>query len=150
MVKWFKAVGQSFVLLLPALMPSWRFFESIAPSPRIEYCLTNQDDSKNEAWVRFDPRPEHVGFLQGLRRLAYNPAWADYLYASSCAERLIINPTMHSEHMIIRRLKSAVSVETIEQNYLQFRLVFISHEDNEIKETILYYSQKHALHKGVE
>ena len=26
-------------LLLPALIPSWRFFDVIAPSPRIEYAL---------------------------------------------------------------------------------------------------------------
>ena len=28
-----------FKLLLPALIPSWSFFDVIAPSPRIEYAL---------------------------------------------------------------------------------------------------------------
>ena len=30
---------QTVKLLLPALIPSWRFFSTIAPSPRIEFAL---------------------------------------------------------------------------------------------------------------
>lgn len=36
-----KTVLNSFRLLLPAIVPSWRFFDEIAPSPRVEYaCRT--------------------------------------------------------------------------------------------------------------
>ena len=40
-----KIMLQTLKLLLPALIPSWRFFDTIAPSPRIEFTLlkTAQD-----------------------------------------------------------------------------------------------------------
>ena len=43
-------------LLLPALIPSWRFFDTIAPSPRIEYALLH-DPHAAAAWREFRPRP---------------------------------------------------------------------------------------------
>ena len=67
-------------LLLPALIPSWRFFQTIEPSPRIEY------RTDGGAWRLANPVPRRVGPWRMLTRLFWNPARNDALYMTSCAE----------------------------------------------------------------
>ncbi len=44
-------------LLLPALVPSWNFFDVIVASPRVEYAMTDAPDGAIDAWIAFRPRP---------------------------------------------------------------------------------------------
>jgi hypothetical protein len=46
---------QTLKLLLPALIPSWRFFDTIAPSPRIEFTLLKTAQDASGAWREFRP-----------------------------------------------------------------------------------------------
>jgi len=47
-------------LMLPVIIPSWNFFDIIVPSPRIQYALLNNKDSKNCTWIEFRPRPDKL------------------------------------------------------------------------------------------
>ncbi len=46
-----------FALLLPALIPSWNFFDVIAPSPRIEAARLASTDAQ-PVWREFRSRPQ--------------------------------------------------------------------------------------------
>jgi hypothetical protein len=87
-------------LLLPALIPSWNFFDVIAASPRIEYRVLESPDATPHDWLEFRPRPLHVPFSAMLGRLFWNARWNETLFVVSCAGRLLAKPTEHSEHEI--------------------------------------------------
>ena len=122
------------MLLLPALIPSWRFFDVIAPSPRIEYALLAAVDDAAD-WIEFRPRPARVSWLAMLGRLVWNPRWNETLFLVSCAERLIDQPTPHSEDEIYRRI--AADLDALEP-WLTFRLVFLERQGEEITREELF------------
>ena len=127
-------------LLLPALIPSWNFFDVIAPSPRVEYALTvGRDDAPND-WRAFRPRPERVPLATMARRLVWNPRLNETLFVVSCAERLIDNPTDHSQDEIFRRIAADLAREPDAESWLSFRLVFLSREGDAIDSEVLYQS----------
>ena len=120
-------------LLAPALIPSWNFFDVIAPSPRIEYArLASAEDAARE-WHEFRPRPQHVSPLTMLQRLVWNPRWNEALFAVACAERLVDQPTAHSEDEIYRRIAADVGA-----GWLTFRLMFVSREGETLRREVLF------------
>ena len=131
-------------LLLPALIPSWNFFDVIAPSPRLEYALRPSSAVPQEGWTEFRPRPRRVSARAMLRRLVWNPRWNETLFLVSCAERLINAPTDHSQDEIFARLAAELrGGEDGEDGaaaggWLSFRLVFVSREDREIQREVLF------------
>lgn len=132
-------------LLLPAVIPSWRFFDEIAPSPRVEYLLLGHEE---EEWLEFRPRPEKVSIFKMLRRMLWNPRWNESLYLVSCAERLMAEPTDHSANEIFDR----ISRELITLNngnapapFLKFRLVFLYRVNGLIERHVTYQSEARAL-----
>lgn len=130
-------------LLLPALIPSWNFFDVIAPSPRIEYALAPSPAIPQEGWAEFRPRPQRVSTLERLRRLLWNPRWNESLFLVSCAERLINAPTDHSQDEIFSRL--AAGLGPAPGAWLSFRLVFVSREDLAIQREVLFQSAPRRL-----
>ncbi len=130
-------------LLLPALIPSWNFFDVIAPSPRIEYALAPSSAVPQEGWVEFRPRPQRVSALALLRRLLWNPRWNETLFLVSCAERLINAPTDHSQNEIFSRL--AAGLGQAQEGWLSFRLVFVSREGRAIQREVLFQSAPRRL-----
>jgi hypothetical protein len=137
-------VRNPFTLLLPALIPSWNFFDVIAPSPRIEYALLRSVGDASGDWRAFRPRPERVSPLAMLARLAWNPRWNETLFLVSCAERLTDHPTPHSEDEIFRRIAADLAREPslgrgdIERPWLCFRLVFVSREHEAVVSEVLF------------
>lgn len=113
-------------LLLPALIPSWNFFEAIAPSPRIEYALAKAAGTEPTDWREFRPRPDRVSPVETLRRLFWNPRWNESLFLVSCAERLILEPTAHSETEILQRVARDVAHDP--DAWLTIRLMFVHRE----------------------
>ncbi|CUH75704.1 hypothetical protein TRM7557_00519 [Tritonibacter multivorans] len=111
-------------LLLPALIPSWRFFKTVAPSPRVEYRLLHRGEAGD--WQEDRPRPAHLSFFTMLRRMLWNPAWNEQLFMVSCAERLVEadspHSSAHSEDEINRRIARLLPMA--DDTELQFRLVF--------------------------
>lgn len=120
------------LLLLPALIPSWRFFREIAPSPRIDYRLDGGD------WQRLCPPPKRVSVLQMLMRLFWNPARNEELYLVTLSERLAEDPSRHSIDEINRR--TARLVRAPPGARLQFRLLFIEREGQRLVTHELYRS----------
>ena len=148
-------------LLLPAIVPSWNFFDFIAPSPRVQFSLlkTSSDSSTKEQpteWHEFRPRPEHVSFITMLRRLFWNPNWNESLFVMSCAECLMDNPTAHSENEILKRViqyvkdnPSAFSfyMGKADSTQIQFRLLFVQRQGEQLQQDIAFISRIAAFNE---
>ncbi len=136
-------------LLLPALMPSWRFFKSVDPSPRVEWAMLASATSAPQSWREFRPRPQQLTPLAMLRRMLWNPRWNESLFLVSCAERLTLSPTEHSEQEILRRITAELQRSLPPGAclpYLQFRLVFLDRaEDGGLIKAITYQSEPHLM-----
>lgn len=95
-------------LLLPAIIPSWRFFDAVTASPRLDYALTRRPDDAQE-WQPFRPRPAVLTPAAMLRRLFWNPEWNEDLYLVSLAERLVGDASseatrQHSQRELLLRV----------------------------------------------
>lgn len=121
-----------FSLLLPALIPSWRFFREVGPSPRIDYRLDGGD------WRRLCPRPSRLSLFQILARLFWNPQRNEELYLITLSERLAEAPTSHSINEINRRTARLVGAKP--GSWLEFRLVFRMREGHNVVSYALYQS----------
>jgi len=132
-------------LLLPALIPSWRFFDVIAPSPRIEFRLLHDAETPADDWREFRPRPARLSFVHMLTRLIWNPAWNESLFLVSCAERLLDEPTEHSRLEIQRRIAVDVAHATPDAPpFLQFRLILIARDGAALMRSVAYVAPPHA------
>ena len=117
-------------LLLPALIPSWRFFREVAASPRIEV-------RRGDIWQEVAMRPERLGGRAALWRMLWNPDWAETLYLVSLSERQVAAPTTHSLAELICRLSRRLDIPVSE---LQFRLVFVFREGAGLARAVCYQS----------
>ena len=130
-------------LLLPAIIPSWRCFDTIAPSPRIEFTLLKAAQDIPNSWQEFRPRPVHLPMRSMLKRIFWNPRWNETLFLVSCAERLMENPTDHSVQEIVKRIKTEIEqrpVNNMSAPYLQFRLVLVSRQGTQLRRRITFTS----------
>lgn len=141
-------------LLLPALIPSWNFFDVIAPSPRIQFSLLKLENTSNQEWFEFRPRPLHLSFFTMLKRMLWNPGWNESLFLVSCAERIVGNSTQqliqHSENEILKRIEndlpdSESPLNISEATHLQFRLIFIHRQGSALQEEITFISRIQPL-----
>lgn len=132
-------------LILPALIPSWNFFDVIAPSPRIEYAFCDASGKLKSGWQAYRPRPAALSTLTMLRRLIWNPHWNETLFLNSCAERLSqgITPE-HSVREILSRMTRDLS-SNAKASHFRFRLVFVHREDDGLTEEEVYVSEPEAL-----
>jgi hypothetical protein len=132
---------QALKLLLPALIPSWNFFDVIAPSPRIEYALLAAPAAPGD-WREFRPRPERLSPLAMACRMFWNPVWNESLFLVSCAERLTSagsSSNDHSEDEIFKRIAADLRPEeTADAPWLNFQLVFLSRQGEAIEREVLY------------
>ena len=114
-------------LLLPALIPSWRFFKTVEPSPRLEWMINKG------TWREYRPRPFSVSGWQMTRRLIWNPQWNDALYMVSLAERLTLAPDDQTLNEIWNRLGRDLAGQGVKPaDQVQFRLVFVSRAAPEV------------------
>jgi len=126
-------------LLLPALIPSWNFFDVIADSPRIEYTLLAAPEDGDSAWLEFRPRPERIPVPAMVGRLFWNAQWNETLFAISCAERLMEAPTEHSQSEIFRRIAADLS-DRPAGAWLRFRIALLSEREGAIEREIAFIS----------
>ncbi len=144
---------QPLKLLLPALIPSWNFFDSIAPSPRIQYSLLNPDTKQVQEWLEFRPRPAKLPFIKMLKRMLWNPTWNESLFLVSCAERILQHYTEHSENEILQRVKKDLATHPENNSLkmatrLQFRLLIIRRNGLHLHEEVMFISRIHPLSSG--
>lgn len=92
--------------LLPALLPSWRFFDAVGPSPRIE--VRWRGGARSQAWQPWRPPPAHVPARRMLARLVFNAAWNETLFQVRCAERMIEGDLGFPRREIERCLRRAL------------------------------------------
>lgn len=145
---------QALKLLLPAIIPSWNFFDIIAPSPRIQFTLLSSANESISDWHEFRPRPQRISFLNMLSRMFWNPKWNESLFMVSCAERIMLQDTQnqvhHSEIEILKRIRSELLNNTSNFNikaatHFQFRLVFIERQHKQLQEEVTYTSRIQPL-----
>ncbi|MCW1428909.1 hypothetical protein [Novosphingobium sp. JCM 18896] len=95
-------------LLLPAIVPSWRFFDAVTASPRLDYALAPASDTPAGPWREFRPRPAVLTPATMLRRLLWNPQWNESLHLVSLAERLLgaasAETAAHSQRELLLRV----------------------------------------------
>jgi hypothetical protein len=117
-------------LILPALIPSWRFFQTVEASPRVEWTLLATARETPSKWHPLRPRPDTVTPLQMLARLFWNPAGNDAPYITSCAERIALGTCPHSVGEITTRILRHITTLPIQSctKLMQFRLVFVAHD----------------------
>lgn len=144
---------QSFKLLLPALIPSWRFFDVIAPSPRIEFALLKTAQDTPQHWQEFRPRAERLSILTMLKCMIFNPQWNETLFLVSCAERLMQSGEGHSKQEILKRIKADLrrsSVDSSTTPYFQFRLIFLSRQGAQMRKHVTFISLPHRIFESGE
>ena len=125
-------------LLAPALVPSWNFFDVIAPAPRVEYALLPNRGHVADAWQEFRPKPERVSGVAMLARLLWNPRWNQTLFVMSLAERLVEDRTPeHSEDELFQRIAADLPPDP-EHPWLGFRLVFVHREGEAMVEEVMF------------
>lgn len=135
---------KTLLLILPALIPSWRFFKAIEPSPRVQWTvLTDSQVVGGNHWREFRPRPVVVTPLQLFCRLFWNPIGNDALFVVSCAERIAEQPTAHSIGEINRRILFDLTQMDIDVagKLMRFRLVFLSREEKGVTEEVVFVSE---------
>lgn len=136
---------QSLALLLPALLPSWRFFDVITASPRIEYALIGASGMATN-WQEFRPRPAKLPLSSYLIRLFWNPDWNETLFLVSCSERHLSHPNPHSLTEIENRLLAKrPPASEAQAKSLQFRIILVSREGMELTREVAYLSEPMAL-----
>ncbi len=118
-------------LLLPAIVPSWRFFDAVTASPRVEYARLGAPDDRAETWHEFRPRAAVLNPGTMLRSLLWNPEWNENLYLVSLAERLLSATTAETERHSQRELLLRVARHLDRHGapddgaYLQIRLQLV-------------------------
>jgi len=139
-------------LLLPAIIPSWRFFDIIAPSPRIQFALLDSENDPPLAkrqWREFRPRPTHLSFLQMLGRMFWNPERNESLFMVSCAEHILQQPTQHSEDEILKRIIAELRANNINRSvavtHVQFRLLLIQRQNARLRQQVVFRSRIQPL-----
>ncbi len=137
-------------LLIPALVPSWNFFDIITASPRIQFTLLGAENESPREWHEFRPRPAHLSLLQMLGRLFWNAKWNESMFVVGCAERLIEHPTQHSENEILQRIINDImekpsSGQRMDATHLQFRLLTIERRGTTLQQEEVYYSRIQPL-----
>ena len=135
-----KKLIETIKLLLPALIPSWNFFDVIAPSPRIQFSLFKLKKTIGSEWENFRPQPQHVSLLDMFKRLFWNAEWNESLYMLSCAERLAQKiseeTSLHCEKETVRRINN--NLQEKDATHIQIRLIFVKRINNEISEEVIY------------
>lgn len=136
-------------LLLPILFPSWRFFSSIGPSPRVDVAFVAEKNAEPQMWLPFRPLPEVVDLAAGVRRLFHNPNWNEQLYINTCAEHLFEEFSDFYAHEIGVRLVNSVFNKEINTDstsrYLVFRIRAITVEAGQVRNDVVFISQPFLL-----
>ncbi|MBY0300347.1 MULTISPECIES: hypothetical protein [Sphingomonas] len=140
-------------LLLPAIVPSWRFFDTVAASPRVDYALLADADDEAQ-WQAFRPRPAVLTVGAMLRRLVWNAQWNEDLFLVSLAERLIHDPDTatraHSERELVVRVARHLSRQGAGAPLAQIRIRLVARgEDGErLGEQVVYCIDPFAIADG--
>jgi hypothetical protein len=91
--------------LLPALMPSWRFFDTMGAAPRLEWA--RHEPGVEPRWQAFRPQPAQRHPAAVALSLIWAPRRNETLFILSCAESLLQAPTAARERLLLSTLRAA-------------------------------------------
>ena len=143
-------------LLLPALIPSWRFFDRIGPAPRIEFALCETADDTRLRWQEVRPRPDHLAAGSLFARLFWNPRWNEFLYLVSCAERLLDAPSPGRVTALWTRVAHVVRSDRTaahsitHASHLRVRIVTVMREHDRVVRHVPFVSDAYRLDASSE
>lgn len=132
-------IVKTIALLLPVLLPSWRFFKTVAASPRVEVRVGQG------AWREARPIPAHVSVVRMARRLVWNPRRNEQLYMVSLSERLAEHNGDHARSELRRLVRAGLQEQ---EGEFEFRLVFLQREGDQIVKFVDYESPVLPIHEG--
>lgn len=136
-------------LILPVLVPSWRFFRAIEPSPRVQWTCSSPDGELG-TWREVYPRPQTMSVTEMFRRLFWNPAWNEALFLVTCAERLQRDPgpnVIHEIELRVSREIQRVAKGAVHGDAL-FRLVLVDRRGAELVEEVVFISAPFPVQFG--
>jgi hypothetical protein len=133
-------------LLFPALLPSWRFFASVGPSPRIEYALLNDVDG-TPCWQPLVSERERVTWRESFLALFWNPERNEALFLVTCCERLLADGPERSafwQREILSRVlrKAAVATST---THILYRIVVLERHGTRVEAETAFLSRAHEV-----
>jgi hypothetical protein len=129
--------------LLPAIIPSWRFFDRIGPAPRLECALVAAANDPPLEWREVSPRPARVQPWLAFAHLFWNPYGNEALFLVSCAERLIETPTAARADDLWHRVAEIVERrvgQTPAPPFLRIRIVQAMRERNAVVDHVAWTS----------
>ncbi|MEP2470157.1 MAG: hypothetical protein ABJH45_01135 [Paracoccaceae bacterium] len=126
------------------MIPSWRFFKTIEPSPRVQWRFLPDSNAAPAGWQEFQPQPSTVAPSQMILRLFWNPDRNEELFVVSCAERIQQEPTDHSINEIKRRIQIEIvkAYSDTAMIKFQFRLVFVHREQTRLVQETVFLSDE--------
>lgn len=138
---------RSLTYLLPVLFPSWRFFATIAPSPRLEISTISAAGVAT-AWAEFRPRPSCFSLRQALQRLVWNPLGNEKLYLTVCMERYLSEEDPFYLTELLDRVQKTMplSLQRGEvPNDYRIRIIALQRADEDVERIELYRSERLPL-----
>ncbi|MCR9071495.1 MAG: hypothetical protein NXI18_07245 [Alphaproteobacteria bacterium] len=144
------AAANSVRLLLPALFPSWRFFDVIGPSPRIEVALLQTSDDAGNDWHEVRPRAERLGVAGYLRTFFFNARWNETLFLVTCAEGVIRDESDQPLREIRDRLRADLSRDAggSAAPWFRFRIVLLSRDAGRVRRDVVFTSPAYTIADG--
>jgi hypothetical protein len=139
---------RTLALLLPALIPAWRFFARVVSSPRVEFALLGSADEAPREWQEFRPRPAHVPPPLMLARLLWNPRWNESLFLVSCCERFLDRGETRNIDEILARIRAELrrtGVAAGPARHVRMRIVLVSRDGDRLLREEAYRSPAHPL-----
>lgn len=134
---------RALTLLIPVLVPSWRFFAMVGPSPRVEYTTLASATEAPQNWQEFRPRPDRIAPLGMVRRLFWNPAWNEQLFVMSCAERFLADDAQSAHDQILAHIRAEIQRTPNSYDAAEvflFRLILKERTGREVVEEEVYRS----------
>lgn len=115
-------------LLLPVLIPSWRFFDTVGLAPCIEFTPLAHEHGSPTQWRTFRAKPARRSWHETLLHLVWDPRGNETLYLLGCAERLLESGASSAE----REIRDAVAAEIValdpSTRWARFRVRLEGHE----------------------
>lgn len=147
------AAAEAVRLFLPALFPSWRFFDAIGPSPRLEIARLRAASDEPDHWAEARPLRRRLGLADCLGSFFWNPRWNETLFLVTCAEQAIradFDPDDHGIREIRDRLRADLRADLGGEGdgaapWFRFRILLLSRDGDTVRRDAVYTSPPYPV-----
>ena len=162
-----RAAATAVRLLGPVLVPSWRFFDVVGPSPRVEYAVLQHAAAEPAQWHRLALTLPNVSLTMLLWHLLYNAERNDLLFLVSCCERVLeassgdatASAAVHAassasvgaqQEILLRALRHAhnaglLPLQGAAERCLRLRILQVRRVDNDLRTELAFSSEAVAV-----